>query len=119
MAQDHVDFETCARLYWQAPPELQRVALQAWYAALRRERKAAHPGPRLTLREVAGAVGKTAPTLHRLGVPRECGLAVVGGRRTYTVEEVEAYLVSPTAGQYRERLRAARRIKKEESNEQI
>jgi hypothetical protein len=50
--------------------------------------------PRLLLKEVAEAVGRTPSYLWRLGVPEACGVKNAGGLR-YAKGAVLAYLASP------------------------
>ncbi len=104
------NIEETMRNLFAAAPDLREAALEAADAVLRGSGQANQASsPRMSFQEVARALGKTAPTLHRLGVNQNCGMAFAGGRKTYTVGEVEAYLASPEAMRHRAAWRAQRK----------
>jgi hypothetical protein len=69
-------------------------ALEAVEAIRRGNGQQESETPRLLLKEVAEAVGRTPSYLWRLGVPEACGVKNAGGYR-YAKGAVLAYLASP------------------------
>ncbi len=78
--------------------------------AIRRGGDKAEETPRLLLKEVAEAVGRTPSYLWRLGVPEACGVRNAGGLR-YSRSAVLAYLASPECAERVETLHRQRKAR--------
>ena len=103
-----MNFETCAKLHWSLPTDIQEAGLLAWVNGLTGCPRAPVRELPISLKKLATEVGRHPSYLWRLGVVENCGESYGGGRKVYRASEVLVYLKSAECTRRREELRTAR-----------